>query len=146
MINLAVIDLKDIVKYLLKITVIIVIVVALTKFFSSFKTKLNTEKNSLLECLDTVVPSISTVNKKETAIAETGKIEPLKMALGIELGVIDSLKKNEIGTASEANNGTTNEGVNGIVNETGENNIDDEEIQEAETGLKTEVMKNNVPE
>ena len=150
MINLAVIDLKDIVKYLLKITVIIVIVVALTKFFSSFKTKLNTEKNPLLECLDTVVPSISTVNKKETAIAETGKIEPLKMALGIELGVIDSLEKNGTetvtGDITEANNEITNEGANGLVNETSENNIDDEEIQEAETGLKTEVLENNVPE
>ena len=101
MINLAVIDLKDIVKYLIKITVIIVIVVALTKFFSSFKTKLNTEKNPFLECLDTVVPSISTVNKKETAIAETGKIEPLKMALGIELGVIDSLEKNGTETKNQ---------------------------------------------
>lgn len=150
MINLAVIDLKDIVKYLLKISVIIVMVVALTKFFSSFKTKLNTEKNPLLECLDTVVPSISTVNKKETAIAETGKIEPLKMALGIELGVIDSLEKNGTetvtGDITEANNEITNEGANGLVNETSENNIDDEEIQEAETGLKTEVLENNVPE
>ena len=150
MINLAVIDLKDIVKYLIKITAIIVIVVALTKFFSSLKTKLNTEKNPLLECLDTVVPSISTVNKKETEIAETGKIEPLKMALGIELGVIDSLEKNGTetvtGDITEANNEITNEGANGLVNETSENNIDDEEIQEAETGLKTEVLENNVPE
>lgn len=150
MINLAVIDLKDIVKYLLKITVIIVIVVALTKFFSSFKTKLNTEKNPFLECLDTVVPSISTVNKKETAIAETGKIEPLKMALEIELGVIDSLEKNGTvnvtGDVTEANNEITNEGANGLVNETSGNTIDDEEIQEAETGLKTEVLENNVPE
>ena len=39
MINLAVIELKDIVKYLIKITLIIVIVVFLTKFFSGFKTK-----------------------------------------------------------------------------------------------------------
>lgn len=146
MINLAVIDLKDIVKYLLKITVIIVIVVALTKFFSSFKTKLNTEKNPLLECLDTVVPSISTVNKKETAMVETGKIEPLKMALGIELGVIDSLEKNGTETVTEANNEITNEDVNGLVNEISGNTIDDEEIQEAETGLKTEVLENNVPE
>ena len=142
MINLAVIELKDIVKYLIKITLIIVIVVFLTKFFSGFKTKLNTEKNPLLECLDTVVPSISTVNKKETIIAETNKMEPLKMALEIELGVIDSLEKNGTGIVAEANNEITNE----IANATSENIIADEEIQEVETGLKTEVLKNNVPE
>lgn len=93
MINLAVIELKDIVKYLIRITLVIAIIVFLTKYFSSFKTKLNTEKNSFLSCLDTVIPSIKTVNKKEGNISETNKIEPLKLALGIELGVIDSLEK-----------------------------------------------------
>ena len=68
MINLAVIELKDIVKYLIRITLIIVVVVFLTKYFSNFKTKLNTQKNSFLSCLDTVVPSIKTVNKKDENI------------------------------------------------------------------------------
>ena len=36
MINLAVIELKDILKYLIKITLLIVVVVGLTKYFSSF--------------------------------------------------------------------------------------------------------------
>ena len=48
MINLAVIELRDIIKYLIKLTTIIVIIIGLTKFFSSFKTKLNIEKNSFL--------------------------------------------------------------------------------------------------
>ena len=45
MINLAVIELKDIMKYLIKITILIVIVISLTKFFSNFKTKINIEKD-----------------------------------------------------------------------------------------------------
>ena len=40
MINLAVIEMKDILKYLVRITVIITIVVALTRYFLSFRTNL----------------------------------------------------------------------------------------------------------
>ena len=78
MINLAVIELKDIIKYLIKISVVIVIIVGLTKYFSSFKNKLNTEKNSFLACLDTVIPSIKNVNKKENKEQINKNINPLK--------------------------------------------------------------------
>lgn len=144
MINLAVIELKDIIKYLVRITLVIVIVVALTKFFSGFKTKLNTEKNPLLECLDTVVPSISAVNKKETKIADKNKLDPLKMALGIELSMMDTLKENDVNTKEnlEEDGSFSNALSNTLTDEKG----NAEEVQEAETGLKTEVLKTNVPE
>ena len=144
MINLAVIELKDIIKYLVRITLVIVIVVALTKFFSGFKTKLNTEKNPLLECLDTVVPSISAVNKKETKIADKNKLDPLKMALGIELSMMDTLKENDVNTKEnlEEDGSFSNALSNTLTDEKG----NAEEEQEAETGLKTEVLKTNVPE
>ena len=105
MINLAVIELKDIIKYLVKITIIIGVVVFLTKYFSNFKTKLNVDKNSFLFCLDTVIPSISSVNKKEETITANSNVKPLKLALDLELGVIDSLSKNETNTVP--NNETT---------------------------------------
>ena len=75
MINLAVIELKDIVKYLIKITLLIVVVVGLTKYFSSFKTQLNISKNSFLSCLDTVIPSMKSVNKKEDKICSLSKLK-----------------------------------------------------------------------
>ena len=144
MINLAVIELKDIIKYFVKITLIIAIIVGLTKYFSSFKTKLNIDKNSFLSCLDTVIPSIRSVNKKEQNAKNN--IEPLKMALGVELGMMDSIEKNGANTEN-----VENAAENVVENETsaenaiGNNNTDDE-IQEAETGLKTEVLENSVPE
>ena len=144
MINLAVIELKDIIKYLIKITLLIAIIVGLTKYFSGFKTKLNIDKNSFLSCLDTVIPSIRSVNKKEQNAKNN--IEPLKMALGVELGIMDSIEKNGANTEN-----VENAAENVVENETsaenaiGNNNID-EEIQEAETGLKTEVLENSVPE
>ena len=141
MINLAVIELKDIVKYLLKITIIIVVAVALTKFFSSFKTKLNIEKNSLLKCLDIAIPSIKlSAQKEENGTNLANKNKPLKMALELELSVIDSLEKpNE----KAENNVAKQEGQTG---KSTENESTTEELKEAETGLKTEVLENNVPE
>ena len=144
MINLAVIELKDIIKYLIKITLLIAIIVGLTKYFSGFKTKLNIDKNSFLSCLNTVIPSIRSVNKKEQNAKNN--IEPLKMALGVELGMMDSIEKNGANTEN-----VENAAENVVENETsaenaiGNNNIDDE-IQKAETGLKTEVLENSVPE
>ena len=139
MINLAVIDLKDIIKYFIKVTLLILVVIGLTKYFSSFKTKLNIDKNSFLACLDTVIPSIRSVNKKEDEFIEP-KIEPLKMALGIELGMMESIEKNtneEIKAEKSAN--TENLVSNDL-------DLDSEEITEAGTGLETKVLKNNVPE
>ena len=141
MINLAVIELKDIVKYLLKITIIIVVAVALTKFFSSFKTKLNIEKNSLLKCLDIAIPSIKlSAQKEENGTNLANKNKPLKMALELELSVIDSLEKTN---EKAENNVTKQEGQTG---KSTENESTTEELKEAETGLKTEVLENNVPE
>ena len=131
MINLAVIELKDIVKYLIKITITIVIVIALTKFFSSFKTKLNIDKNSFLSCLDIEIPSIKLANKKKENIqANIQAKKPLKMALDIELGVLSSVENEEKVVESPKE----------------ESKEETEEIKEAETGLNTEVIENNVPE
>ena len=140
MINLAVIELKYIVKYLLKITKIIDVEVSLTKFFSSFKTKLNIEKNSLLKCLDIAIPSIKlSAQKEENGTNLANKNKPLKMALELELSVIDSLEKpNE----KAENNVAKQEGQTGKSTE----NESTEELKEAETGLTTEVLETNVPE
>ena len=139
MINLAVIELKDIIKYLVKLTILIVCVVMLTKYFSSFKTKLNIDKSSFLSCLDTVIPSIKNVNKKEEATTgQTNKgIDPLKMALSVELSMIDSVEAN-------------GEEINTIQNDIKEDDItkeaEEDTVVEAKTGLKTEVEPNDVPE
>lgn len=139
MINLAVIELKDIIKYLVKLTILIVCVVMLTKYFSSFKTKLNIDKSSFLSCLDTVIPSIKNVNKKEESITgQTNKgIDPLKMALSVELSMIDSV---------EANGEETNTIQNDIKEDDVTKEAEENTVVEAKTGLKTEVEPNDVPE
>lgn len=140
MINLAVIELRDIIKYLLKITILIVIVISLTKFFSNFKTKINIEKSSFLSCLDVTIPSIKNVNKESENVQLNPDVKPLKVALDIELGMIDSIAKNE-----EENIQEENESKQSNL-ETIKEQADDKNLVEAETGLKTKVVESNVPE
>lgn len=134
MINLAVIQIKDILKYLVRITIVITIVVGLTRYFSDFRTKTENQElvkeYTFLSCFDTVIPSIKSVNQKEKQ-DEKIQIGPLKMALEVELGMMESLT-NQKGEQKE--------------NTKNENKIEDEKIQEAKTGLKTQVQESNVPQ
>lgn len=137
MINLAVVEMKDVIKYLVKITIVITIVVALTRYFSSFKTKVqtNTDEYTFLSCLDTVIPNIKSVNTKSNNSSNNNMKEPLKMFLGVELGMMDSIENKKNENIEKAN----------LITE--ENEGEDEgEIGEAKTGVKTEVQESNVPQ
>lgn len=146
MINLAVVEIKDVIKYLVKITVVITVVIGLTRYFSSFKTKIDfttkeIQAETFLSCLDTTIPSIKEWNQKdeENNIGKTNTTGALKMALGVELGMMDSLSKED----GEEKTNTTQE-ENTIQNEEKSNNK--EIIEEAKTGLETEIQETNVPE
>ena len=150
MINLAVIELKDIIKYLIKITIAIAVIVGLTKFFSGFKTQLNVDKNSFLSCLDVAIPSIKNVNQKDEEKSSTATAEPLKMALGVELGMMDSVEKDgETQTSGETQtnaetNVTSTENI--VANTTDSTEEASDDLEEAKTGVSTEVLDSSVPE
>ncbi len=140
MINLAVIEIKDVIKYLVRLTIIITIVLTLTRYFSSVKTNLKNSRekvkqDSFLACLDTAIPSIKNVNNKEESTKQSIS-SPLKMALEVELGMMDTIKNKE----EKKENKKKQENENSTKTE------ETEELREAETGLKTEVQENNVPE
>ena len=146
MINLAVFNLKDIIKYLIKITVIIAVVISLIKIFSTAKDNVASQtqafkKVSFLSCLDTTIPGIASLNhQKENNIPITKN--PLETFLGIELGMLSSLETKSTVANNQAN---TNEQAN-TENIEAENQETNKPIQKAETGIKTEVQKSNVPE
>lgn len=200
MINMAVISLKDIIKYLVKITIIITIVVGLTRYFLSVKN--NKENNSSIEksseaevisennckdinksssevkrenqseskgtnedrnednkqlklenswqnflsCLDISIPAISQINNKENSSSpkENKTIEDI---LSVNLGVIDNLnsdKNNKQMAEKDAEDENTNNVGNNGENSNEINNKLSENIEHAETGLKTEVLESNV--
>lgn len=146
MINLAVFNLKDIIKYLIKITVIIAVVISLIKIFSTAKDNVASQtqafkKVSFLSCLDTTIPGIASLNhQKENNIPITKN--PLETFLGIELGMLSSLETKSTVANNQAD---TNEQAN-TENIEAENQETNKPIQKAETGIKTEVQKSNVPE
>ena len=182
MINMAVISLKDIIKYLVKITIIIAIVVGITRYFLSIKNNVesttSSEKSSevavengsdaktgnssesnennlkskwqnFLSCLDISIPAIAQVNNKENNNSTPRENKAIEDILSVNLGVIDNLKSSNnskqmaeknVDDASNASNTDNTE------NSEEKNNTDasSENIEHAETGLKTEVLESNV--
>ena len=130
MINLAVIEIKDIAKYLVRIMIVVTIIYALTRYFFSGKNNMQNVtmklgSKSFTICFDTTVPAIKQVNNKDE---DNNKQEPLKKALQVELGMMNSLKnKNEVEKKEQETK-------------------TDEKKELAQTGLETKVVESNVPQ
>ena len=186
MINMAVISLKDIIKYLVKITIIITIVVGLTRYFLSVKN--NKENNSSIEkSSEAEVISENNskdINKSSSEVKRENQSESkgtnedqnennkqlglennwqnflscldssspkenktIEDILSVNLGVIDNLnsdKNNKQMAEKDAEDENTNNVGNNGENSNEINNKPSENIEHAETGLKTEVLESNV--
>lgn len=90
MINMAVVNVKDVIKYFFKITILIVIILATVKYFSQgkdeIKRKVNEIDNKTLFkiCLNSALP-VTNINNMENQNTKETLIEPLKLALNMEL-------------------------------------------------------------
>lgn len=145
MVNVTVINRKDVVKYLVRIGVAIIMVSILARYFSGLKeknisnmVKIEESKKAFITCLDDTIPTIQEVNKDENTVSDNDNhIEPLKLALTKELGVLDSIEKKYV---SE-----------NIIEPSNESSISSEDLEEQDraktvlTGVKTEVLPSNVP-
>ncbi|MCI8361595.1 MAG: stage II sporulation protein P [Clostridia bacterium] len=130
MINLAVLNLKDIIKYLLKFLLIIIILWSFSKFFSPTKIKqtnlgISIDNSKFLECLDETIPGMKQLNDKEVE-TEMKNNNPLKTMLKLELSMIHNIKEKEVKNVTEEN--------------------EEIKVEQAQTGLQTEKIQNNVPE
>ena len=155
MINMAVISLKDIIKYLLKITLVIAVVVGLIQYFSHVKENTSQngfwEQNTFLSCIDMTIPGIASLNHSENTNKQKENIEPLKVALGIELEMFTTLTDEDAQVAENLKDGkdkqTKNQEQENSQKQNGEENKNNQtEVQHAATGLETQVQKSNVPE
>ncbi len=140
MINMAVISLKDIIKYLIKFFIGICAIIAIMKYSVGVKKNIEQSKvlkeNSLIACLDTTIPGIQSMNNEEEKKEDNISIEPLKLALGLELEMLSSVIKQETKNENIVENVTEN------IAESKEKN---EVIEKAKTGVKTEVQSSKVP-
>lgn len=143
MINMAVLNLKDIVKYLIKITLVIAMVIGLTKYFSTAKASVAKKAEELVgvsftSCLDVTIPGIADNKPKEET--KEMQVSPLEKMLYLNLGMLNSLKDNSVTKKADEDNKQANE------TQENTNQVVDEPLQKAEIGLETEVQKTNVPE
>lgn len=141
MINMAVVSLKDIIKYFIKLTIVITVVIGIIKYSTNIQNISRAEvfqSNSFLSCLDTTIPGIASVNHEETQ--KQNALNPLELALGIELEMMSSVVTKE---ENETNLATITEENN---QQNTESKQEEQEVQKAETGLATQVQSSNVPE
>ena len=133
MINMAVLNLKDIIKYIVKITILVTVVIGITKYLSQNQSNIKNQiqetnnKKLMTSFINIALPVTNTESINETS-TKLASIDPLKLALGMELKVINSLEetKDEQLTRSESKEDAT-------------------KVEQAQTGLKTEVQSSNVP-
>ena len=153
MFNVTVIKGKDILKYIAKFGILIILLFifqkVLTKNSNVPKVKfeissiINQEKlNSLFE---ENMPIIKQANQNESTIEEKLEdINPLKTIVANQLNVMNHIKTKE--TVSSSIQEEQNEIVNEDIQQQEETNkVQNSEVKKAETGLTTEVLPNNVP-
>lgn len=146
MVNVTVINRKDVVKYLVRIGIAIIMVSILARYFSGLKeknisnmAKIEEEsKKAFISCLDDTIPTIQEVNKNEIGDLDNDNyVEPLKLALNKELGVLNSIEKKYV---SEE-----------LIELSNESSISSEDLEEQDRakkvpiGVETEVLPSNVP-
>ena len=115
----------------------------------SNENNLKSKWQNFLSCLDISIPAIAQVNNKENNNSTPRENKAIEDILSVNLGVIDNLKSSNnskqmaeknVDDASNASNTDNTE------NSEEKNNTDasSENIEHAETGLKTEVLESNV--
>ena len=138
MVNLTIINKKDVVKYLIKFIIFSSIIIFIIKYLVNLPKDINNTKMpeiisdfELIGCLDDTIPAIKQVNNENIDSEDyIEKIDPSKIVIGMQLSMLESLKTKDESLNIEEN-----------INE----NIDNEIIVEhAQTGLNTQVVENNV--
>ena len=157
MFNVTVLKMKDIIKYLVGITITIFFVIYTTRYFSTLKNNLEEDKEqpkieifqfgSLTSCLDKTIPTISNINEEYNKIEqENEKIESTKYLeefLKTEISSIKGIEELERKHNLEKSNNTEIESNNLEKNEQ-QNETESEKITLATaSGIKTEVVTQN---
>ncbi len=140
MFNVTVLRLRDIIKYIICIFVLILLIVSITNYFSNVKknTQEVTQKvenvtnqlssHSLLSCLDATLPVVASINHSEEKGKETlNENDLLKSMLETQISSIDEIQNME--EVSEEEEKKTTE--------------QDQNVELAETGTTTEVVTDN---
>jgi len=165
MFNVAVINIKDIIKYLAGLIITIIIIMCLTRYFSNINKKNNIKlvlsdqidqikQNSMTSSFNNILPGIEETNEELNKIALEGDEDEYNMfaeILNVELGnleIEEQIKDNKDEIVVAENKDTSQE--NQVENENTEinilenkNNTNSMNISEIQTGVQTEVVTQN---
>lgn len=134
MINVTVINIKTIMKYLVFVSILIIGIACTRYFYANNKNKLKIGEiegvldSSLVRCIDTVLPDIKGKNSiiQLEELQATNRGSNLKRMLNVELSMLDKLIE---------------DGEEDGISET----IQEEQIEKADTNVKTqEIQENNI--
>lgn len=142
MFNVAVVNIKDILKYLVTITITLCLVMSVTRYFSGLNESDNFNINqivsqimqsTLLTCLDETIPAIKEINRElnNSDEDEINKTTVLGGLLKVELSMFADTKKTEIAD-NQKENLITNEKVEAIL-----------PVESTNEGLPTQVVTLN---
>lgn len=107
MVNVTVVKGKDVIKYLVRITVVIILIFILARYFSRFKetnasTDLKVESSdTLISCLEETIPQAKQVMNQE--LEEEKTKEHVKTVLTTELGIMDAITLKNVQVQKLAN-------------------------------------------
>lgn len=131
MINLTVISIKDIIKYLVKVTLVITILVAITRYFCNIKEnnkQLNISVEFFKSCINQVIPGIDNKTKEREEKNQ-------QLAIQSELSVISSTTSKTI-----ENNQNTEQNTVQVAAESTEDLDELNKIENISTNVLTEVI------
>lgn len=151
MVSLAVVNLKDIIKYLVRITITVVVVVSLTKyFFNEKKAGAGLAVNYNFQiCLNKSIPLIAQVNANSNGQEDKPQVKKgfYKSILTSELKTLDVENLQGVGSEKEMNVATDNETQKeneGNPKDSSNEEEGNEEIQLAQENVATEVQETDV--
>ena len=155
MFNVTVLKMKDIIKYMLGIFILILIIILISNAVNKEKSNVkpeneiiqNVEKgiqgltsNTFLGCLEQSIPVIASINKQDNTEKNKNKMSQFESILGTQISSIKSLETKETGDGSIeiAEEKTEEQNVQENTTNTSTNSV--EEIQ---TNVTTQVITNN---
>lgn len=132
MVNVTVVKGRDVIKYLVRITVAIILIFILARFFYRLKeTKATTEikersNATLISCLEETIPQAKRVKQDELKTEEEN--EPVKTILTKELGIMSAITKKDVT-------------VQKLTNEESSISLDEIESSETENNQQEDIRK-----
>lgn len=155
MFNVTVLKMKDIIKYILGIFILILIIIFVTNTINKGKSKQkpeneiikNVEKgiqgltsNTFLGCLEQSIPVMGNINNKDNNQEDKNNISQFKNILGAQISSIKSLEtqENEDNSTEIAEEKIEEQKAQENLTNTSTNNVED-----IQTGVTTQIITNN---